>query len=168
MGTVKMDFRGRYKGIVQLALWVLIIFQGLSCKEVDLYERLKNIPGGSWQSDEKLAFSLEIKDSTREYFIYTTIRHTALYPYRNIWVRLGLQMPGTDSMTTQDFNIPLSNNEQWLGAGINDVYERRVRLFGNPVRFSKTGTVQFTLQQIMRDDPLPGVLQAGIRIEPVP
>lgn len=147
---------------------MLLISQAFSCKEVELYERLKNIPGGSWQLNEKLGYSLEIKDSTREYYIYTTIRHTALYPYRNIWLRLGLQMPGSDSMTTQDFNVPLANNEQWLGAGMNDVYERRVRLFGNPVRFPKTGTVQFSLQQIMRDDPLQGVLQAGIRIEPVP
>jgi gliding motility-associated lipoprotein GldH len=77
-------------------------------------------------------------------------------------------MPGSDSMTMQDFNIPLANNEQWLGAGMNDVYERRVRLFGNPVRFPATGTVQFTLNHIMREDPLPGILQAGIRIEPVP
>jgi hypothetical protein len=51
---------------------------------------------------------------------------------------------------------------------MNDVYERRVRLFGQAVRFGRSGQALFTLQHIMREDPLPGVLQAGIRIEPVP
>ncbi len=153
-------------GFIWQTLLCMVLCHG--CKEVDLYERLQNIPGGSWHVKEKLLYSLEIKDSARDYHVYTTIRHTALYPYRNIWVRLTLKMPGTDSITTQDFNIPLANNEKWLGAGMNDVYERRVRLFGNAVRFPSSGTVQFSLQHIMRDDPLPGVLQAGIRIEPVP
>lgn len=156
----------------KVGAWVvLILLVGscwVSCKQVDLYERLKNIPGGSWNLDKKVSFEIEIKDSTREYYLYTTIRHTALYPYRNIWVRLGLRMPGADSATTQDFNIPLANNEKWLGVGINDVYDRRVRLLSGPVRFPKTGMVEFTLQQIMRDNPLPGILQAGIRVEPVP
>jgi gliding motility-associated lipoprotein GldH len=166
--TLQMNGWKRYRAGAKVSVILLFISLSFSCKEIDLYERLKNIPGGNWQLNEKLSYSLDIKDSTKEYYIYTTIRHTATYPYRNIWVTLGLQMPGSDSMTTQDFNIPLANNEQWLGAGMNDVYERRVRLFGNPVRFPASGTVQFTLNHIMREDPLPGILQAGIRIEPVP
>lgn len=75
-------------------------------------------------------------------------------------------MPGSDSVTYQDFELPLADTEKWLGSGLNDVYDRRVRLFGVPQRFTAKGTVIFTLQHIMRDDPLTGVLQAGIRLEP--
>jgi gliding motility-associated lipoprotein GldH len=149
-------------------MFILLIVAGLtSCKQVELYERLKNVPGGNWKAGEKLSFPLTIKDTTIGYNLFVSIRHSNVYPYRNIWVRMGLQMPGQDSVSYQDFELPLADNEKWLGSGLNDIYDRRVRLFGQPQRFSKTGTVNFTLQHIMRDDPLPGVLQAGIRIEPV-
>lgn len=148
-----------------LFLWLMVA--GLySCKQADLYERLKNVPGGEWKAGEKLYFSLLVQDTTVGYNLSASIRHTNLYPYRNIWIRMGLQMPGTDSITYQDFELPLADNEKWLGSGLNDVYDRRVRLFGTPQRFNRLGTVVFTLQHIMRDDPLPGILQAGIRIEP--
>ena len=51
--------------------------------------------------------------------------------------------------------------------GMDDVYEHRALLFSRPVRFDRSGSVTFTLQQIMRQNPLPGVMQAGIRVEPV-
>lgn len=150
-----------------MSIVLVAVFTGLlSCKQAGLYEQLHNIPGGDWKSGDKLSFSLTVKDTAAGYNFFATIRHTNMYPYRNIWVRLGLKMPGSDSATFQDFELPLADNEKWLGAGMNDVYERRVKLFGLPQHFSKAGMVEFTLQQIMRDDPLPGVLQAGMRIEP--
>jgi gliding motility-associated lipoprotein GldH len=153
-------------GKKRLVFFLLILAGFGSCKQAGLYERLKNVPNGEWKAGEKLSFSILVQDTTVEYNLYTSIRHTNLYPYRNIWVRMGLQMPGTDSATYQDFELPLADGEKWLGTGLNDVYDRRVRLFGKPQRFTKPGTVIFTLQHIMRDDLLPGVLQAGIRIEP--
>ena len=157
---------GNKTGFIWIALFLIMC--NSSCRSVDLFERLRNIPGGIWQQSEQLTYGLDIPVANKDYYIYAIIRHTTKYPYRNIWIRMGLQFPGADTATYQNFNIPLANNERWLGAGMNDVYERRVRLFDQPVRFGKTGRVIFTLQQIMRDDPLEGVLQAGIRIEPVP
>jgi gliding motility-associated lipoprotein GldH len=139
-----------------------------SCRQKGLYERLQNVPGGEWQAGEKLSYSLEVEDTTAGYNFFVSIRHTNLYPYRNIWIRLGLTMPGADSATFQVFELPLADNEKWLGTGMNDVFDRRVKLFAEPQHFSRPGKVVFTLQHIMRDDPLPGVLQAGMRIEPVP
>lgn len=148
-------------------MFILLLVAGFtSCTQADLYERLKNVPGGEWKAGEKLSFSLLVEDTTIGYNLFASVRHTNLYPYRNIWLRMGLQMPGADTTTYQDFELPLADNEKWLGTGLNDVYDRRVRLFGAPQRFSKTGTVIFTLQHIMRDDPLPGILQSGIRLEP--
>jgi gliding motility-associated lipoprotein GldH len=156
--------RMNFKSVLFLGLFSCLFFS--ACKQASLYERLKNIPSAAWKSGEKLDFSIEIPDSTQSYYILVTIRHTHEYAYRNVWVKLGLQQPGTDSIVYSDFDLPLANNERWLGVGMDDVYERRIRLFGKPVRFTSTGTAKFTLQQIMRDDPLKHILQAGIRVEP--
>ena len=78
---------------------------------------------------------------------------------------MGVQQPG-DSMKKQPFEIQLASAENWLGTGMNDIFEHRESLFKRPVRFTKKGEVTFTVQQIMRQDPLPGIMQAGIRVEP--
>lgn len=155
----------KYVPRIFTCLTVLILFVG--CTEIELYERQVNVPGANWKQLEKMVFEIEVPDSSKDYYLMASIRHTGAYPYRNIWVRLGLQLPLSDSMSYQDFDIPLAGNESWLGVGMNDVYDRRVRLFQKPVRFPAKGKAVFTLEHIMRDEVLTGILQAGIRIEPV-
>jgi gliding motility-associated lipoprotein GldH len=156
-------FLSRIKSLASLAM-LLLCFG--SCTQVDLYERLVNIQAAKWSSTQTASFPFEIKDTAIAYKVYVVIRHTNNYAYRNIWLNVGAQQPG-DSIKQQTFEIPLASAENWLGTGTDDIFEHRELLFKRPVRFSKKGEVVFTLQQTMRQDPLPGILQAGIRVEPV-
>jgi hypothetical protein len=64
--------------------------------------------------------------------------------------------------------LPLANNEKgWLGSAMDDLYEHRVALTLDPQKFNfkKAGTYSFILEQVMREDPLLNVLNAGIRLE---
>jgi len=47
---------------------------------------------------------------------------------------------------------------------MDDIYEHRV-LIQPETKFTKPGTYSFTLEQIMRDDPLQHVLNVGVRVE---
>jgi gliding motility-associated lipoprotein GldH len=58
------------------------------------------------------------------------------------------------------------NKKGWLGTGMSDVFEHRVRITRYPVQLQK-GEYNFVLKQIMREDPLQGLLQAGLRVEKV-
>ncbi len=137
-----------------------------SCKQVELYERLKNIDKASWQKQQVADFNLDITDTISPYNVYVVIRHTNAYAYRNIWLNVGLQQAG-DSMRYQSFELELAAADKWLGTGMDDIYEHRALLFPKPVHFNKIGPVHFSLQHIMRQDPLPGLMQVGIRVEPV-
>jgi gliding motility-associated lipoprotein GldH len=55
---------------------------------------------------------------------------------------------------------------KWLGSGMGDIWDNRV-LFKQSFRFPEKGTYQFALEQAMRVDPLPQVMDVGIRIEKV-
>lgn len=153
---------------LKLFLWFLALVALSSCTQNDLYEKLNNISGGAWARADVQRYELDISDSTRPYHIFVVIRHQHNYAYRNLWVNLGMQSPGDSAMTTQPFELQLAAADKWLGTGMADVYERRILLFPRPVQFPRTGKIIFTLQQNMRVDPLPGILQAGIRVEPVP
>lgn len=56
------------------------------------------------------------------------------------------------------------NKKGWLGTGMSDVFEQRVRITRFPIQLQK-GEYVFVLGQIMREDPLQGILQAGLRVE---
>ncbi len=135
-----------------------------ACKQTELYERLEPVPGGEWKSSYQPSFTFDITDTLAAYNVYVTIRHTNSYGYNNIWLESSLQLPA-DTVLTQKLDLRLANSEGWLGTGMDDVFETRVPVTSRPQRFPSAGAVTFKLKQIMRQDPLPGILQVGMRIE---
>ena len=144
-------------------LFVLCTFYLASCRTVDLYEKDIAIPGHKWKSDFKPSFTFDIKDSTRPYQFFLVMRHTEKYNFTNIYVNLHVQPPGKDSIQKIQQDLQLANNDGWLGTGMDDIYEHRIQL-GAPQTL-KAGTYIFTVEQIMREDPLEHVLDVGLRIE---
>lgn len=137
-----------------------------SCQTMDLYEKSVAFPKQQWQSSNRPSFTFNIKDTTAAYQLYIVLRHTGKYNYNNLWVNLVFQAPGGQLARTQ-YELPLAVNEKWLGTGMDDIYEHRIAL--NPstesFHFNKMGVYTFTLEQIMREDPLMNVLNVGLRIE---
>ena len=137
----------------------------VSCTTVDLYEKNVSIPGHSWKSSFKPSYTFTIKDTTRPYQVFLVLRHNEKYNFNNIYLNLYAQAPGADTaIKIPQQDIVLGNNETgWNATGMDDVYEHRVKL-GEPQTL-KAGTYTFTLEQIMREDPLKNVLSAGLRVE---
>ncbi len=134
-----------------------------SCTTADLYEKTVSIPHHEWKSDYKPEFEFTITDTVALYQAFFVIRHTEKYNYNNIWINLYSQPPG-DTLHKAMYEIKLATNEKgWLGTGMDDVYEQRLKLTP-PVRL-KAGTYKLALENIMREDPLQHVLNVGVRIE---
>jgi gliding motility-associated lipoprotein GldH len=140
-----------------------------SCQTIDLYERVVSIPKQEWQSSYKPQFKFDIKDTTVPYQLYILLRHNEKYEFNNIWVKLRAQAPG-DTVKQFSLELPLANNEGWIGTAMDDLYDHRVAVTLDPAifNFSRSGTYTFTLEQIMRKDPLENVLNVGLRIEKKP
>lgn len=76
-------------------------------------------------------------------------------------------MPPGDTATTVQQNFKLGDNRLgWLGTTMDDVIEHRMLITNKPVKLKK-GNYTFQLQQVMREDPLQNILNAGIRVEKV-
>jgi len=142
---------------------LLVMAAGLSCTTVDLYEKSVSIPEHAWQNNFKPGFDFEIKDSVPAYRVFMVFRHTDRYSFNNIYVNLYIKGPGQDTAQKIQRELELGNNEKgWLGKGMDDIYEHRALLAEQNF---KTGTYHFTLEQIMRENPLKNVLDVGIRVE---
>lgn len=142
---------------------VLLLFI-VSCTPINLYERTAIIPNQTWESNFQPSFNFNIEDTNSLYNIYIIIRHTDAYAYNNIWINVDTKAPN-DSVTHQPLNLILANNTKgWLGVGMDDIFEQRIRISQLPINLKK-GLYSFTLTQIMRINSLPHILNVGIRLE---
>src|SRR5256885_14984054 len=160
-------FKKRNYSLIIFFLLLTGSLQLFSCNTIDLYEKVASIPNLSWSANYKPEFKFIIKDTTAPYQLFIVLRHNEKYNYNNIWLNLYAQAPG-DSTQKFMLELPLASNEKgWLGSAMDDLYEHRIALTLDPQKFNfkKAGTYSFTLEQVMREDPLLNVLNAGIRLE---
>ena len=134
-----------------------------SCKQVNIYEKNTPISHYKWQQNFAATGTFFIKDTTSSYNIYVVLRHTDAYKYNNIWLNIGVQEPG-DTMFFQNKDLILANDATgWEGTGMNDIWEIRKLIYVH--KFRKTGECKFSITQIMRDNPLPDIMSAGLRVQ---
>ncbi len=143
----------------------LLLIAVSSCLQINLYEKNTSIPNYEWKQDFEVKGTFEINDTVSSNILFIVLRHTDKFKYNNIWLNLGIQNPG-DTMYYQKINIELGNDATgWYGSGMNDIWEYRYKLTPVAKPFIKKGLYNFSIKQIMRDDPLPYMMSAGFRIE---
>lgn len=135
-----------------------------ACDSRRLYEQNKEIDNHSWYANKPLQFQAQIPDSVQGFNVYINLRNASHYPFSNIFLFLNTTFP--DGQIDRDtVEIMLASPEgKWLGDGLGDIWDNRV-LFKRNVRFPMKGEYRFEFIQAMRLDPLPGIMDAGIRIE---
>lgn len=140
---------------------IVLFFSG--CDTIDIYEKTTPIPKHEWSSNNRLDFKFTATDSLAYYNIYFVLRHTESYHFNNIWINFTSALAGQKPQT-EKLPLNLAGPNGWLGTAMDDIIEQRVLLFSHPTRLAK-GDYTFSIQQIMREDPLQNVLNAGIRVE---
>ena len=130
-------------------------------------EKNVSIPNQEWSSTFKPEIEFEISDTTCLYNIYLVLRHTDAYRYKNIWMNIYTLVPG-DTLLKQRLDLLLAADDKgWLGSGMDDIFEHRVRITSEPQKLVKPGLYKFRIEQIMREEPLQYVMNVGIRVEKV-
>lgn len=135
-----------------------------SCDDNQFYEENRDIKDGVWAINDKLLFDFDVPDSVTKYNFFFNIRNTDDYPYSNIYVFFKTTLPnGKNRVDTLEF--PLADETgRWYGKGQGDVHDCRL-IWKQGVRFPSAGKYHMEVEQAMRMEKLPGVLNAGIRIE---
>jgi gliding motility-associated lipoprotein GldH len=142
----------------------LLLFTACQPK-LEVFEKDVTIPGQQWESSFKPQVVFQVTDTASLYNIYFVFRHTDAYNYNNIWVKATVWEPGnTQSKSGQNNLVLATNNKGWLGSARDDIYEQRV-LVQPQTKFNKPGEYRFTIEQIMREDPLKNMLNVGVRVE---
>lgn len=147
---------------------VLLLIAFSSCTTSPYYQKQYAVPSAAWDSKFQPEFTIDLNDTQVNYNAYFIIRHDEAFPFSNIWLRLYIQAPDAENF------IPLEKvdllmatpNGSWLGKNIGNIWEQKLRIPININEYiTKSGTYKFKIEQIMRTDPLPSVINIGLNVE---
>lgn len=80
---------------------------------------------------------------------------------------MSVKTPGDSIVKKARVHIVLAEpSGKWLGRGMGEIYEQRMKFsLGDSITFRKPGTYEVSLEQNMRINPLPDILNVGLRVE---
>ena len=135
-----------------------------SCDPDKVYESNVKIPSAGWQRTDIASFNVEIVEIDVAYNIYVNVRNNNNYKYRDLWLFIDVDSP-MGYVERDTVKIMLADHRgKWLGHGLGSKFNTRLILHEN-VRFPATGKYNFRYEQAMRDEPLIGIEDIGLRIE---
>ncbi len=137
------------------------------CLPSPYYQKVYSLPKNEWKYDHQLSFKFKIEDTAALHHLYFIIRHTDAYPFSNIWLWVHLKPPGAADFEKLRIEIPLAETSgKWLGRGMGEIWEQRMPLTTDEksLLFTKPGLYEIRLEQNMRVNPLPEILQIGLRV----
>lgn len=156
---------------IRIVIGFLIIILTAGCLSSPYYQKQYPMAHNEWSYDNKPSFKFEVTDTNALYNVYFLMRHTDAYPYSNIWLIVKTKKPGDSTFERTRLEIPLAEpSGKWLGRGMGGIWEHRMPISnnGDTVMLRKPGIWEIELEQNMRMNPLPEVLQAGLRVEKTP
>ena len=135
-----------------------------ACDGNRIFEENQAIPNNVWEVDNVLKFDVAIQDTLMPTNFYINIRNSEGYPYSNLFLFVTTIFPNGNT-TIDTLECVLADDKgKWLGSGMGDIYDNQIP-FKKNVRFPISGTYTFEIQQGMRKDEIPLIMDAGMRIE---
>lgn len=154
----------KLKPIILLFPTLIFLISLYSCDPKRVYEKNVKISDAIWNKDEKPEFEINIGDTVFPHNFYVNIRNAEGYPYSNIYIFITTIFPNQKFSRDTLECILADERGAWLGNGLGDIYDNQI-LFKRGVRFPASGKYKFTMEQAMRTDALPMIMDVGLRIE---
>jgi gliding motility-associated lipoprotein GldH len=143
-----------------LSLAALFVF--IACSHEEIFFEFHSIKNAHWDREDAAVFEVNIENTANRYDISLEVRSDDDYSFRNIWLFVDLKTPG-GSVRTDTINADLADiYGKWYGKGLSlhtlsIPYETQ---FG----FPSSGTYTYTVRQGMRENPLKGISDIGLKI----
>ena len=138
---------------------VAVVLTACSGRTVYSYFRSTSLTG--WEQDSTLVYDVSITDTLATYNVILSVRHTAAYPYQNIWFFVDNGLTG--GRDTLEYYLA-DQRGRWLGNGWGERKEMPC-LIMQGAHFPHSGTYRFGVQHGMREERLRGVSEVGLMVE---
>ncbi|MDR0712888.1 MAG: gliding motility lipoprotein GldH [Bacteroidales bacterium] len=135
-----------------------------SCDTNKVYEAHLRIPDEGWKQSDIKRFDVHVADTASACNIYVNVRNNNQYKSMELWLFVSVNAPSGKRQRDTLRILIADEHGKWIGSGLGSHFDTRL-LFQKDVRFPETGTYTFEYEQGMRDEPLTGIEDVGLRIE---
>ena len=150
------------------ALLILVAILFFSCDKKRVFDEYESV-GTAWHKDSIVTFNLPELDSTKRYNLFVTLRDNNNYPFNNLFLIVGIEMPnGFTKVDTLEYQMA-NPDGSLMGDGFSDIKENKL-FFKEKVRFR--GKYKVNIKQAVRESgkvpgvtALEGITEVGFRIE---
>lgn len=157
------NMRTKILFILPIAM-AIALFTGCDSRRV--FEENTTIPEAVWNKNNVIKFDVDIADTLEAHNLFLNIRNANGYQYSNIYLFVTTHSPkGASIRDTVELTLA-DPSGKWLGDGIGDIWDNQIPYKMN-VKFPYKGIYTFELAHAMRNEKLPFIMDAGIRIEKV-
>ncbi|MBL0103122.1 MAG: gliding motility lipoprotein GldH [Bacteroidetes bacterium] len=158
-------FPGKISAKLIGACMLIVMIASLSaCDSRVVFEENVKLPENRWAQSNMIVLKADIQDTVTSHNLYINLRNAGGYQFSNLFLFFTTITPsGKKERDTLELTLA-DPSGKWLGDGMGDIWDNR-QLFKKDFRFPETGQYTFQLEQAMRIDPLPQVMDCGIRIE---
>jgi len=152
------------KNRIVIVIVVLVgMLYNVSCTVNSTYDRSVAIPKYRWDYNFVPSFPFTVEDTTAFYSIYISTRHLEEYAYSNMWIWVHLQQPD-GKVTHQRVQLQLAQADgKWNGEGLNGIWLCSLP-YKQFITFKSKGEYLISLEQNMRINPLPAVMNMGVKV----
>lgn len=144
------------------ALILILLCLGACAPGHNSYSHFTVLPSAGWAYNDTITFTPDFADSVTTGRIALALRHSATYPYANIWLEVsspGSPLDGVPAIC-DTLNVRLCDPKgRWLGRGTGVSFQLCDTL---PRRYTLADSVPVRLRHIMRVDTLLDIEQVGL------
>lgn len=150
--------------IIFISVAILLLCMLESCDQKMVFDKNEKIPDYNWDQNRALSFIVNISDTVSYHNVYLNVRNAGNYRFSNLFVFINTRFPEGQIQRDTAECILATTDGKWQGEGLGDIWNHRIMLKRH-LKFPQAGEYRFDLIQAMRVNPLPGIMDAGIRIE---
>ncbi len=145
-----------------IAIGLLLSIAG--CGPGIVYQGDQEVPDGTWSREWQPEFTFDLADTVNAHNVFIDLRHTGDYPFSDLYVFATVAGPGLPAVRDTVECLLADANGRWYGKGLGFIKNAHV-LYKLNKRFPRAGRYTIRLEQAMRVDPLPAVIDVGISVE---
>ena len=147
----------------KLAIFIPLVLGILSCSHREVFFEYHSFANSEWNRHDAAVFTVNIEDNSQPYDVSFSLRNNDDYPFSNIWLFVDCKMPDGKSRT-DTLSADLADvYGKWKGKGLS-LYSSIIPYKSTPVLFPHPGVYVYSVRQGMREDPLKGISDIGLKI----
>lgn len=140
----------------------LFLLFAVSCSHNEIFFEYHSFKEEGWDRKDAAVYRVNIDNTADLFDVSLEIRNNSDYLFRNIWLFVDFQAP-EGNVRTDTVGVDLADvYGKWYGKGIS-FYSLTVP-YETSVRFPVKGTYTYSVRQGMRENPLTGISDIGLRI----